>query len=241
LDITDALSFSGTGSPHGRFVAQASTETYIAFAFEVWSGGEIRNAVFAHVPKWVTTDQYVVNAHAEGDPTKDQMRLMMQSLLADRFKLKVHFERLEVPVFALVVDKPGRTGAKLNPHSSDPPCDVAKVTSDVFVLPCGVVQLIDRPNNSILIAGRNLTMDQIAWQLTLSPREFGHSVVDQTGLVGRFDFSVQWTRQANNTATPDPGTTIQEAVQDQLGLKLKSTKVLMDTLVIDSIERPAEN
>jgi uncharacterized protein (TIGR03435 family) len=93
LDITDALSFSGAGSPHGHLVAQAPIETYIAFAFKVWPSGEIRDAMLAHVQKWVTTDQYVINAQAEGDPTKDQMRRMMQSLLADRFKLAVHFER----------------------------------------------------------------------------------------------------------------------------------------------------
>jgi uncharacterized protein (TIGR03435 family) len=241
LDITDALSFSGAGSPQGRLVAQASIEIYIRFAFKVWAAGEIRDAMFAHVPKWVTTDQYVINAQAEGDPTKDQMRLMMQSLLADRFKFAVHFERQEFSVLALILDKQGKTGAKLNPHSNDPPCDVAKVTSDVFVLPCGVVQLVDRPNNSILMTGRNLTTDQIAWYLTLFPRDFGHPVVDQTGLVGRFDFSLQWTRQTNNPVTPDPGTTMQEAIQDQLGLKLKSTKASIDVLVIDHVERPTEN
>jgi uncharacterized protein (TIGR03435 family) len=241
LDNTDALSFSGAGSPHGHLVAQASIESYVTFAFKVWPSGEIRDAMLAHVGKWVTADQYVINAQAQGDPTKDQMRLMMQSLLAERFKLTVHFERRETQVIALVLDKPGKMGAKLNPHSNDPPCDVAKVTSDLFVLPCGVIQLVDRPNNSILMAGRNLTMDQIAWYLTLFPRDFGHPEVDQTGLVGRFDFSVQWTRQTNNPVTLDPSTTMQEALQDQLGLKLKSTKAFMDSPVIDSIERPTEN
>ncbi len=57
--------------------------------------------MFANVPKWVTTDKYAINAEAVGDPTKDQMRLMMQSLLADRFKLAVHFERQETAALAL--------------------------------------------------------------------------------------------------------------------------------------------
>ena len=246
-DITDALSFSGTGSPHGHMVGQGtiagSSAGYVEFAFKVWPSGEIRDAMLARVGKWVTADQYVINAQAQGDPTKDQMRLMMQSLLADRFKLTVHFERRGTQVIALVLEKPGKTGAKLNPHSNDPPCDVAKVTSDLFVLPCGVVQLADRPNNTIVMSGRNLTVDQIAWYLTLFPRDFGngHPVVDQTGLVGRFDFSIQWTRRTNDPVTLEPGTTMQEALQDQLGLKLKSTRAFVDTLIIDHIERPTEN
>jgi uncharacterized protein (TIGR03435 family) len=77
----------------------------------------------------------------------------------------------------------------------------------------------------------------------LFPRDFGngHPVVDQTGLVGRFDFSIQWTRRTTDPVTLDPGTTMQEALQDQLGLKLKSTRAFVDTLIIDHIERPTEN
>ena len=200
--------------------------------------------MIAHAPKWVSSDEsYVINAQAEGNPTKDQMRLMLQSLLADRFKLAVHFERREFSVLALVLEEPGKTGPKLNPHCNDPPCDVAKVTSDVFVIPCGLVQAVDRPNNSILAAGRSLTMEEIAQFLSSISisGNFAHPVVDQTGLVGRLDFSLQWTRQTNNTVTPDPGTSMQEALEDQLGLKLKSTKAFMDNLVIDHVERPSEN
>ena len=66
--------------------------------------------------------------------------------------------------------------------------------------------------------------------------------MDQTGLSGRFDFTLQWTRDSNNPRPTDaPETTFQEAMQDQLGLKLKSTKVLLDTLVIDRVEMPSKN
>jgi hypothetical protein len=71
--------------------------------------------MLARVPKWVSTDQYVINAEGEGNRTKDQMRLMMQSLLADRFKLAVHFERIESPVFAVVLDKQRKTGQSCIP------------------------------------------------------------------------------------------------------------------------------
>jgi bla regulator protein BlaR1 len=245
--------FFGVANPHGRFVAQFPLEAYIAFAYKLWPSQELREVMLAHSPKWVSTDAYVINAQAEGSPTKDQMRLMIQSLLAERFKLAVHFERQEISVLALVQDKPGTMGAKLYPHSNGPACDVLKPpTIPMTQLPagdgflsavnCDNVQAIDRPNSSVLMAGRNLTMDQIAATLSQLSRYFAQPVVDQTGLGGRFDFILEWVRESNNPVSPDPqGTTIQEALQDQLGLKLKSTKASVETLVIDHVERPSEN
>jgi bla regulator protein blaR1 len=239
LDFLD--SFSGA-NPHGRFVAQFPLSTYVRFAYKLFPySQEQSDAMLAHVPKWVSTDQYAVNAKAEGDPTKDQMRLMMQSLLADRFKLAVHFERLEVPVFALVLDKPGRTGAKLNPHSNGVPCDVSP-PGDVFPPVCNVISAIGRPNNSVLMGSRNVTMAQVAASLTATAR-LARPMVDQTGLEGLFDFTLEWIRESNDPAPADlqEGTTFQQALQEQLGLKLKSTKATTDTLVIDHVERPSEN
>ena len=239
LDMNDL--FGGGANPQGHLVAQGSLQGYIGFAYKLWPSREQQDAMLAGVPKWVGADQYVINAEAEGTPTKDQLRLMMQSLLADRFKLVVHLEHRETQVLALVLDRPGKTGPKLYVHPDDVPCDFAKVTTDVFVLPCNTVQAVDRPNNSILMSGRNLTMFEIAKNLTPLTGYFAHPVVDQTELSGRFDFALQWTRQTNNPVTPDPGTTIQEALEDQLGLKLKSTKAFMDILIVDLAERPSEN
>src|SRR5262249_49854323 len=166
-------------------------------------------------------------------PTKDQMRLMLQSLLADRFKLAAHVEHQEVRTLALVLGKPGKTGAKLYPHSNGPSCDVP---SDVFA--CNAISGIFKPNNVISFGGRDLTMAEIAAALSGPPRlTLELPLVDQTGLEGRFDFSVEFTREP---ALDDP-TTYLDALQDQLGLKLKATTVLLDTLVIDHVERPTEN
>lgn len=239
LDYGD---FFGVANPHGRFIAQTPLAAYIAFAYKVWPAQEIRDAMLLHLPKWAETDQYVINAQAEGDPTKDQLRVMMQSLLADRFKLAVHLERQEFSVLALVLDTPGKTGPKLNPHTDGVACDASKVTADVFVPVCGLVQAVDRPNNSVLLAGRNLTMNQIAATLSQLTRYFPHPVVDQTGLDGRFDFTLEWTRESNDSVPPDPqGSTMRDALVEQLGLKLKSTKAPIDTVVIDRVERPSEN
>jgi hypothetical protein len=117
--------------------------------------------MLAHAPKWVYTDLYAINAVAEGNPTKDQMRLMLQSLLADRFKLAAHFEHQEARTLALVLDKPGKTGAKLYAHSNGPPCDVP----DVF--DCNSISAIFKPNNVISFGGGDLTTAQITAALVL--------------------------------------------------------------------------
>src|SRR5215813_8217083 len=95
---------------------------------------------------------------------------------------------------------------------------------------------------AILIGARNLTMGQIAAALIATGR-LTRPAVDQTGIGGRFDFTLEWIRESNNAGPIDlqEGTTFQEALQEQLGLKLKSTKATMDTLVIDHVERPTEN
>jgi uncharacterized protein (TIGR03435 family) len=222
-------------NPHGRLIAQFPLEIYIQFAYKLPAyPRRQRDAMLAHAPKWVSTDWYAVNSEAEGNPTKDQMRLMLQSLLADRFKLAVHFEHQETRTLALVLDKPGKTGAKLYPHSNGPPCDLP---SDVFA--CNSIGGIFKPSNVIAFGGRDLTMAQIAAALS-GPLGLTLELplVDQTGLGGRFDFSVEFTR---DPTAPDDPTAYLEALQDQLGLKLKATTALLDTLVIDHVERPTEN
>jgi uncharacterized protein (TIGR03435 family) len=100
-------------TPGGRLSATTGLSVYISFAYKL-SLSESQT-VAAQLPKSVSTDFYEIEARAEGNPTKDQMRLMMQALLADRFKLAVHFETREAPVFALILAKPGKTGPKLIP------------------------------------------------------------------------------------------------------------------------------
>src|SRR6267142_6606299 len=100
----------------GRFRAMNfPLVAYIEFAYKLT---EDQNQFLPpQLPKWVTADRFDIQASVQGSPTKDQMRLMMQSLLADRFKLAVHFETREVPVFALSLVKPGQFGPRLRPHA----------------------------------------------------------------------------------------------------------------------------
>src|SRR5580700_6319591 len=94
--------------------------TYILFAYKL-QGNQIQS-LQPQLPEWATTQRFDIQARAEGNPGKDQMRLLMRSLLADRFKLAVHTETREAPVLAFVLIKPGVTGPRLLPHPADSPC-----------------------------------------------------------------------------------------------------------------------
>jgi bla regulator protein blaR1 len=232
-----------------------------------FSGGEIR----AQLPKWVN-DDCAIDAKAEANPTKDQMRLMTQSLLADRFKLSVHFESREGPVLALTLVKPGKLGSKLHPHSKGPPCpdsfEMIKLSwppppppkaADVWPPQCGTSALFAATSNSTRIGARNTTMELLAQDVyhygSTFFSELDKSVVDQTGLKGRFDFSLElpagmfspsFVPKTPNPNPDDPppapkGTPFLNAVREQLELKLARSTGQIRTLIIDHLEKPSEN
>jgi hypothetical protein len=105
LSSDDAYASTG-----GLFTADFPLDVYIEFAYKLLLSREQRDAMLARLPKWVETDNFEIHARGAADSTKDQMRLMMQSLLADRFKLAIHFETQQVPVLALTLVKPGKLG-----------------------------------------------------------------------------------------------------------------------------------
>jgi uncharacterized protein (TIGR03435 family) len=225
--------------PGGRFSAAFPLWVYITFAYKLPPTQQIPPGL----PAWATNwehDLYAVEARAAGNATKDQMRLMMQSLLADRFKLAVHFETQVVPVFALTLLKPGKTGPNLRPHSQGPPCpdsyaDRQAGAGEVFPPDCDVAQLLAE-GVKFRLGSRNTTMPLIAE--AISPLLFmDKPVVDRTGLSGTFDFTVEYTYE------PDapPGTSLLNAVREQLGLKLVTSKAPIRILVIDHVERPSVN
>ncbi|MGC1872107.1 MAG: TIGR03435 family protein [Acidobacteriaceae bacterium] len=242
--------------PHGRFSADFPLSVYIEFAYKLWLTRDQEKAMLANLPKWVATDSFVIQGMAPGDPTKDQMRLMMQSLLADRFKLAVHFETQQTSVLALVLAKPGKTGPKLRPHAEGPPCSVhahlqsqssAAKIPDVFPPYCGGYVAIPGPDHTVLFGSRNTTMKLIAASLP-SVGAVGRPVVDQTGLAGNYDFTLEFTPEstalspaAAGTQQSAQGPTFLEALKEQLGLKLKPTKAPLNVLVIDHVEKPSPN
>lgn len=235
--------------PGGLFVADFPLQIFIEFAWKIMPSHEQEDAMLAHLPRWVATDHFVIRAQFTGSPTKDQIRLMMQSLLADRFKLAVHFENRDVPVFALVVDKQGKLGPRIRPHDEGAPCGKAlavpadrtspAVPPGGFLAHCGGVQAIDGPNHTMLVGARNVALDHFVGYLSdfVDP---GRPIVDQTGLSGAWDFSLNWLPDGSQPADGD-GPSIFEALKDQLGLKLKPTRASVPVLVIDHVEQPSRN
>jgi uncharacterized protein (TIGR03435 family) len=186
-------------------------------------------------PAWLDSAKYdtVGRPDTPGQPSRDQMKLMIQKLLADRFQLKFHIEKRELPVYAMVVLK---TGTKITASAGDPNA----FPGIGFGQGPGVLSLV----------GRNTTLDGVA--SALQSNILDKPVVNQTGLTGKYDFLLRFTpdpsQEANfgglapaNATDPDAPPDIFSAFQQQLGLKLESTKAFVDVIVIEKIERPSEN
>jgi uncharacterized protein (TIGR03435 family) len=240
LDASDAYKPAG-----GRFTADFPLTVYISFAYKLSLTPEQRQAMMARLPKWVATDSYRIEAKAPtANPTKDEMRAMMRTLLTERFGLVAHFEAQEVPLFALTLVKPGKHGPAIRPHAEGPPCDVA-VGPEVFPNICDVralEQTADRRNRA---GSRNITMDLIAASLS-GLGQLGRPVVDRTGIEGRVDYTLEWTPDQPATPAAGPAPELREtsffdALREQLGMKLEPTRGPLQVLVIDKVDRPSEN
>jgi uncharacterized protein (TIGR03435 family) len=240
--MTSRIPLTGDGyAPTGGLfhVTNYPLVQYIAFAYKM---DAIQMLAFRTlVPDWVRTDRYDIEARATGNPTKDQMRLMTQALLADRSKLALHRETRQAPIFALVMMNPGQPGTRLRPYPDGTPCDSiapnASARSDTlaggFSVMCGGYATM-RPSvpGQTHVGARNITLQAMANQfpaILFGSAIFegaGRPVVDRTGLTGMYDFVLDFTPEvpagANPSADP-PGPTFREALRDQLGLKLEST------------------
>jgi uncharacterized protein (TIGR03435 family) len=186
-------------------------------------------------PHWAGEDRYNLEAKppasAEAShwvpesfktPPNPEMRQMLQTLLADRFQLKVHMETRKESVYALVVAKGG-------PQLKPP--DTAKQPFVSY----GRTGAVEREAVSELLIGQNATMAMLAARL--GPH-LGRPVLDRTGLQGSFDFRVEY---AGSEAQAEAAAPLFRALQDQLGLKLETQPGSVDVLVIDRAEKPSPN
>jgi len=178
---------------------------------------------FVGVPGWAKTEKFDIDAKVDasdltayGKLAIDQRRLMMQALLADRFKLRARREAREQPVLALVVTK---GGVKFRESTTVP-------TYPTPALEFGHGHL----------AGVG-TMSELVSALTQS---VGRTVVDRTGLSGRYDFTLDWTPD-HDTSAEETAPPLYTALAEQLGLKLEPQKGLVDVLVIEAVQRPTQN
>jgi uncharacterized protein (TIGR03435 family) len=242
----------------GRFLASnISLLDYIRFAYKL-TDGQIE-ILQANAPKWMATTRFDIEAKSEiPNPTKDQMRLMMQSLLAERFKLVLHTETRQLPVLALVLAKPGKLGSQLWPHpAGDDTCSNVVASTDHPSEPetpsavptvCGGLVSVGVPSapSHVRIGGRKVPLALLAAHLG-EMGQFDRPILDQTGLSGTFDFALEWGPDpASGSAAPedhdDRQTNLEEALRDQLGLKLERRRAPMEVLLIDRVDQqPAEN
>jgi len=165
-------------------------------------------------PKWLDSDRYDIEAktgHAIGGEEEKGFR---QHLLADRFQLKTHSEKREMPVYKLEVTKDGFLLKPTQANSSQ------------------IRQTRGAGRNQIMVV--RISIHQFAGMLGKS---LGRIVQDNTGISGDYDFTFTWDPDGTSDSVPS----VFAALQEQMGLRLESGKAIMDVLVIDSAEKASEN
>ena len=180
-------------------------------------------------PSWMSSDRFeiVIKPDTPGQPNIQQMKQLLQKALVDRFQIKFHNEKRELSVYAITL--PANAKHKMTESAS-----------------AGNLPNLAYPRAGLLPA-RNTTMTDFAQ--SLQGAVLDRPVINQTKLEGRFDFTLDWMPDEFQFASfgprppmPDNGKpNIFPAIQDQLGLKLESTKAPADVMVIDKLEKPSEN
>ena len=230
----------------------------IAFAYKLTIPQT--HASMLGLPSWVDSERFDIEARAEGNPTKDEFRLMVQSLLADRFQLTMHSETRPRPVFEMVLSKAGKPGPQLKPHADDTMCVSPSAGSGTTTapagpgaamppLPCGgIAGFGSMPNvpGQLWMGARKVTMDLLAAELSEFDESIDRPVLDRTGLSGTFDVMVQFAPQSPDLEPrgfePDPSApSFLEALNKQLGLRLEPQTAPFDVMIVDRLEQPSEN
>jgi uncharacterized protein (TIGR03435 family) len=248
--------YAATG---GRFCAtNTPAMIYLMFAYKLSNQERLS---IREVPGWMDTDGFDIEARGPTSATKDQMRLMMQGLLADRFKLVLRHETRQSPAFALAFAKSGKLGPQLQTHSDGAACGTGapggappakpsapSSTSGLQLdqIPCGgIFALPPSARGRVRFGAKNIAPSVLVSWLTNPFTGVDRPVFDRTDLKGTFDFALEFS-PAPDPARPgltpdDTAPTFMQALQEQLGLKLESTTGPLDVIVINHVERPSEN
>jgi len=240
--------------PGGRYTA--SNVTLLQLIRDAYG---LQNFQLSGGPSWINVDKFDITAIAEGgnipdsfsaqtDGAPDPLSLMMRALLAERFKVAVHLESKEGPIYAILL---ARSDGWWGPQLQKAAVDCAAEARARGNAPAPAFPPSGRPRCGIsvgpgIISAGGTTFGQFA---NLMSGVLRRTVVNKTALSGAFDFDLRWTPDqpvqkpgALDTPAVDPnGPSIFTAVQEQLGLKLESQKGPVDLLVIDRAERPSEN
>lgn len=241
----------------GRLTITALTaREIVAFAYGI--PNPFRFSRISGGPKWLDSDRFDIIAKADGAASTEQLRLMLRALLADRFGLRARNTTAEIPVYALrLARNDGALGPRLR-RTPDIDC-VRFIAGRGGVLPALPRDPKDVPTCVIraepgLIVARARTMSDLA--TVAFPRVVeDRVVVDRTSLKGNYDVRLEWAPDPRPFASaadlppglpvPAPptsdGPSIFAAIQEQLGLKLQSERGLVETLLIDRVEKPSED
>jgi uncharacterized protein (TIGR03435 family) len=184
-------------------------------------------------PGWLDSERFDILAKADGNRKYEEMMPMLQTLLVDRFQIKMHRETKELPLYALVIAK---DGIKFRKADGDCPA----VAEGKY--PCGGFNI----NRGGLLTGYKVSIAQMTQALAFI---VGRTVTDRTGLKGIYDIDVRWSAdelgQEPGASAPTPdssGPSLFSALQEQLRLKLEAQKGPVDFIVVDHAEKvPAEN
>jgi uncharacterized protein (TIGR03435 family) len=224
-------------------IVRTSLRFILHYAFQV------RDHQLIGAPEWADSASFDITATFPAEPhrTEDDRRAMLRALLADRFGLKTHREKRELPIYALVMArKDGALGPQMVRSTID--CEQWNAEkrprigagSPSSVAPGGKRPVCQMLTTRRFISAGTQTMQQLSE--ILQPLT-GRPVANRTGLAGTFDFDLQWTSgpvapAPGASPLADDGPSIFAALQEQLGLRLESTRDTFDVVVIDAIRRP---
>jgi uncharacterized protein (TIGR03435 family) len=248
-------------SPGGRWTAKGVTTSIL-----IQQAYDVKDFQISGGPSWLNSERYDIVAKADTpNITREMLKVLLQSLLAERFNLKFHRDTKELPIYALVVGKNGHKlhASEIQPNTQgDAQAANPSKPGQTGGGTGGAVEVAGAPvkSGSQIRMGRgqlNAQMTPVSAIAAMLAQQLGRPVIDKTDIKGNFDFSLQWTpdetqrgigfggmeKPATDSPLPSDPTSpsIFTAVQEQLGLRLEATKGPVEILVIDRIEKASGN
>jgi len=240
----------GNSSPGRLRVNCTTVKGLINQAYLLFANGRFRVGLRPPIeggPAWINSEHYEINAKAEGSVSPVMMNgPMLQALLEDRFKLRVHRETRDVPVYTLTVAK---DGLKLQPFKEGSCTPVDRSQFAPFSGPPSQDQIDKnchargtKDGLNLKVDAQGMTIDEFS-KIFLDTHTLGRPVINKADIAGRFDFHLEYAPENRGVPADEVGggPSIFTALQEQLGLKLESAKGPGEFFVIDSVERPSEN
>ena len=239
--------------PGGRFMASTTLKQLVMQAFDV------KDYQVEGGPKWLTADNFEVNASAGGDATTAEINAMLKTLLVERFALKTHLETRQAPLYVLTVARSDRLGSGLKPTSPECIAQIEARKNGAGTSPripprtanelpstptCGVTMGISKANGGSTLLMGGLEIKSL---LSTISSEFGAPAIDKTELTGLYDITLDYTSERRTTGRPgglDPNSNdtppppLAMALEKQLGLKLEKQSGPLPIVVIESAEHP---